>query len=468
MQLERLLAGQRGRLPPPRLFHRRVEDRGAGAQRAEERRLLRVEHGVDVGRVAAQFRVQRGHRLDRGDAQLVQVTLARGPAAALAAGQHAEVPDAAAQDPAQHVAAALVARQHAVIDEHDRRADVVRDDLERGVGPLVRAVPLLGELGRAVQDLPGGVDLVNVVDALQDGRHPLQAHPGVDVAERQRAGDVEVGLAAHRAELVLHEDQVPDLQVAVLVRFRAALLAVVQAPVVVDLRARAARARDTHAPVVVGQAATLDPVLGDLDHIPPDRVRLLVVVQHGGPEPVLGEAEPAVMLGPGQQLPGVRDRHVLEVVAERPVAEHLEERGVPAGPADFLDVEGPHALLHVRRAPERRGLLAEQVRLERLHPGDDEQHRGIVGHQAGRGHDRVPVLLEVSQEAARNLCRLHQRPSFTFSMRPRGRPLVPAVPGAPVAAGALARLGPGSPCCRFIYRSMPSRTSRANRPAART
>ena len=330
------------------------------------------------------------------------------------------------------------------------------------------AVPLLGELGRAVQDLPGGVDLVDVVDALQDGRHPLQAHPGVDVAERQRARDVEVGLAAHRAELVLHEDEVPHLQVAVLVRFRAAVPAVLRAAVVVDLRAGAAGTGDPHAPVVVSQAAALDPALRELDHIPPDLVGLHVLGQDGGPEPVLREAEPAVVLGPGQQLPGVRDRHVLEVVAERPVAQHLEERRVPGGPADFLDVEGPHALLHVRRPLERRGLLAEQVRLERLHPGDDEQHRRIVGHQAGRGDDRVPVLLEISQEAARDLCRLHQRPSFTFSTRPRGRPLVPVVPGAPVALGSLARLGPGWPCCRFIYRSMPSRTSRANRPAALT
>ena len=385
VQLERLLTGQPDGLLAPGLLHRRVEDRGAGAQRAEERRLLRVQHGVDVGRVAAQLWVQRRHRLDGGLTELVQeVLVAAGAAAAaapLAAGQHAQVADAAAQDPPQHVAAALVAGQHPVLDQHDRGTHVVGHDLQRDVGSLVDAVALLGELGRAVQDLVGGVDLVDVVDALQDGRHPLQAHPGVHVAERQRAPDVEVGLAADRAQLVLHEDQVPDLQVAVLVRLRAALLAVLDAAVVVDLRARAAGAGHAHVPVVVGQAAALDAVLGQLDHVAPDRVGLVVVVQHRGPQPVLGEAEPAVVLGAGQQLPGVRDGHVLEVVAERPVAEHLEEGGVPGRPADLFDVTGAHALLHVGGTLVGRRLLAEQVRLERLHPGDDEQHRRVVGDQ---------------------------------------------------------------------------------------
>ena len=58
-----------------------------------------------------------------------------------------------------------------------------------------RPYSLLGQLGRAVEHLPHGVDLVDVVDALQQRGHPLQAHAGVDVAGRQLAQDVEVLLA---------------------------------------------------------------------------------------------------------------------------------------------------------------------------------------------------------------------------------------------------------------------------------
>ena len=277
-------------------------------------------------------------------------------------------------------------------------------------------------------------------------------------------------LARNLAQLVLHEDQVPDLQEAVLVGLRAAVAAVVGPAVVVDLRARPARAGHAHVPVVVGQAAGLDPVFGQADLVPPDRERLVVAVQDRGPQLALREPEAAVGLGLGQQLPGVPDRAFLEVVAERPVAEHLEERGVPGGLADLLDVQRAHALLHVGHPPVRRRLLAEQVRLERLHARDDEQHRGIIGDQGGRRHDGVPLLLEIGKEAAGDLCRLHQRPSLgrgsSLVWSLTGRSRAGSRPGAPRASRA-PRVEPAGAECRAIYSSMPSRTSRVNRNVSR-
>jgi hypothetical protein len=46
----------------------------------------------------------------------------------------------AAHDPAQHIAAALVRRQHAVGDQEGGRAQMVGDDAERGDGLLGRPV----------------------------------------------------------------------------------------------------------------------------------------------------------------------------------------------------------------------------------------------------------------------------------------------------------------------------------------
>ena len=409
VELERLRAGQHRGVLAPGLLDRDVEDRGSGAQRPGERRLFRVDDRVDASRVPAQLGELVPHHVDGHRGQLVHEAGGRGrAAAALRAGQQAQVADGAAQQPPQHVAAALVRRLHSVLDQHDRGADVVGDDAQRDVVALVPAVLLLGELGRLLQDLVGGVDLVDVVDALQDGRHPLQAHAGVDVLERERSLHVEVVLGADLRQHVLHEDQVPYLQVPVLVRLRPALDAVLGAAVVVDLRARAARARDAHVPVVVLEAAALDPGLGHADLVPPDRVGLVVAVQHGGPQLLLGEAEAAVLLRLGEQLPGPADRVFLEVVAERPVAEHLEERRVPGGLADLFDVQRADDLLHVSDPLPRRGLLAEQVGLERLHSGDHEQQRGIVGDEAGRRHDGVSARLEVRQETAGDLCRLHQ------------------------------------------------------------
>ena len=45
-------------------------------------------------------------------------------------------------------------------------------------------------------------------------------------------------------------------------------------------------------------------------------------------------------------------------------------------------------------------------------PAMTNSTRGVIGDQAGRRHDGVPLLLEVGKEAAGDLCRLHQWPSL--------------------------------------------------------
>ena len=52
------------------------------------------------------------------------------------------------------------------------------------------------------------------------------------------------------------------------------------------------------------------------------------------------------------------------------------------GVADLLDVGRAEALLHVGEARRGRLLAAEEVGLERLHPGGREQHRGVVRRRA--------------------------------------------------------------------------------------
>src|SRR5580704_2061994 len=213
-------------------------------------------------------------------------------AAALGTGQQPQLLHAASQDPAQDVAATLVGRNHAVSHQHDGGPDVVSHYAQRDIGPIVDAVTSLGQLGRSLEHLPHGVDLVDIVDALEQRSHPLHAHAGVDIARRQVTDHIEVHLGPDGAELVLHEDEVPDLEVPVLVGLGAALAAVLGTTVVVDLRARAARPWHAHVPVVVGQAAALDPALRHADHVVPELGRLVVLVQHGDPQPALGEAEP--------------------------------------------------------------------------------------------------------------------------------------------------------------------------------
>ena len=96
------------------------------------------------------------------------------------------------------------------------------------------------------------------------------------------------------------------------------------------------------------------------------RLGLVVGLVDRDPEPVGVEPEHL-----GEELPRERDRLGLEVVAEAEVAQHLEEAEVAVRAADVVEVvvlaAGAHALLHRRRPPVRRRLVADEVRLERHH-----------------------------------------------------------------------------------------------------
>src|SRR6202020_3391419 len=102
------------------------------------------------------------------------------------------------------------------------------------------------------------------------------------------------------------------LQVAVLVGDRAAFAPVVGSPVVIDLRAGTAGAGHAHGPVVVRHPPALNAALRHADHVPPDAGRLIVVVVHGGPQPLLGEPETTVPFRRGEQFPREGDGLLLE------------------------------------------------------------------------------------------------------------------------------------------------------------
>ena len=198
------------------------------------------------------------------------------------------------------------------------------------------------------------VGLVHVLDVLQDHREAFHAEAGVDVLLGQFAGDVEVDLGADVVDLVLHEHEVPDFDVAVLVRDGAALDAVGGAAVVVDLGAGAGRAGLAGGPVVVRLAHPLDPLGGHAGVLEPELLGFVVLFVDGHPEAFRRQAVAAVVNARGEQFPGELDGVFLEVVAEGEVAAHLEEGAVAGGLADFLDVAGADALLHAGGAVVRR------------------------------------------------------------------------------------------------------------------
>ncbi len=399
VQLERLVAGEHRAARPLGLRGRQVEDPRAAGERGEEGVLLVAHHGPDAVELGDQLGVGRAHRVAHDGRELRQHRLADA--------EQAHGADDAAQQPAQHVAARLVARGHAVADQHHAAARVVRDDPEPHVVDRVGAVAAAGHLLRLGDHRADEVGLVDVVDVLEQERDALYPQPGVDVLGGQLTDRRVVLLRGQLAALVLHEDEVPDLEVAVLVDDRAAVLAELRAAVVVDLRAGAAGTGHAHVPVVVVTAAALDALVGQAGDLAPQLDGLVVGLVDGDPDALGVEAVAALGLAAGDQLPRVLDRAGLEVVAEGEVPGHLEERVVPGGLADLVDVAGAHALLHAGRARVRRRLLAEEVRLELHHPRVDEQQVRVVEDERRAGHERVPRVREVVEEALADLVCLH-------------------------------------------------------------
>ena len=220
-------------------------------------------------------------------------------------------------------------------------ANVVRDHLERVAAQILRA----GFARRRLDEVLKEIDVVVRVHALHHGGNTLEPHAGIDRRFRQR-----MQLAVLVA-VVLHEDEVPDLDEAVTVGiFRARRSAFDLGTVVVEnLRARTAGARVAHLPEVVHRRNAGDALCRYADLVQPDVRGLVVLRVHGDPE-LLGRNLQFV----DEKLPRVLDRVTFKVVTEAEIAEHLEERVMPRRVAHVLQIvvlaAGAQAALAARRA----------------------------------------------------------------------------------------------------------------------
>ena len=129
-------------------------------------------------------------------------------------------------------------------------------------------------------------------------------------------------------------------------------------------------------------------------------MRLIVGVEDRDGQPLRREAELA-----RQQRPGVDDRLFLEIVAEREIAQHFEERVVARGVADIVEVvvlaTGADAFLAAGGCLVRLRFEAGEDVLERHHAGVDEhQGRVVVRDQRRRRYPDMALLLEKIEKPA--------------------------------------------------------------------
>ena len=175
-------------------------------------------------------------------------------------------------------------------------------------------------------------------------------------------------------------------------------------PVIVEnLRARPAGAGVAHRPEIVACRDADDPLLGEPGDLPPQIERFVIVVIDGDGE--LFRRQPQVAR---QQAPCEFDRVVLEIVAERKVAQHFEERVVARRIADIVEIvvlaARAHAFLRRRRPVVGTLLDAGEDVLELHHPGVGEHERRVVArHERARRHDVMSVLGEELEEVRSNV-----------------------------------------------------------------
>ena len=272
-------------------------------------------------------------------------------------------------------------------------------DYAQGVGGIV-----VFAVAPAAHALGGGdkrreqVGFVAGIHPLHDAREALEPH------SRIHAWRGQVGSGAVQMVVELHEDEVPQLDIAVAcvavgqgvfavgnaVGGEAAML---RSVVVMELGAGSARPFVAGgAPPVFIVAVSVNAVGGDAFGFP-QLAGFVVRIVDGG-----GEFFERDAVAFGHKLNCEVHRAALEVFADAEVAEHLEQR-VVGGVADLFDVGRAEALLRSGQPAVGRLRLAGEVRLELHHAGAREKQRRIAHRDERRaGESAVSARLEVTQK----------------------------------------------------------------------
>ena len=244
VQSKRRLSGQRRRSAAAQGGEFLLEQGEPRRQRVRKTGFLPADDVADVGTPVAQFRVCVAQQIGHAVGHLREERSVEPEQPAVAQG--------AAHDAAQHVAAALVGRHHAVGNGERRGPGVVGNDPKGNVSFRGVAVPRGRQPFGEPDDVAQQVGIVVARHVLQHRDDALQAHPGVHVGCGQRV-ERPVGVA-----VVLDEDQIPEFDEArtagvdlAAVAGRVAIRTRLRAAVDVNLRARAARAGLAHFPEIV-------------------------------------------------------------------------------------------------------------------------------------------------------------------------------------------------------------------------
>ena len=316
--------------------------------------LLGLHDPLDLGGMLDQLGEGAGDLLDHDRRQPVDVrepdpvALLHGPA----------------DEPADDVAAPLVRRRDPLGDQEHHRATVVGEHAMRLRRLLGVAVGDAGLLGDPAHDRLVAVGVEDRADVLQQHGAALEPEARVDVLLRQRRQRAVGG------EVVLHEDEVPELEDSARSARSSGRRSGRRSRTAARGRrrsrstARTGRCRRPARSSRSAAARRCARAAGRRRSQPWTATSSSPRPSSGSPANTVAQsrsgAKPMCSVT-NSQANGIAS--VLEVVAEREVAEHLEERGVPRGRADVVEVgvlaAGAH---HLLRGDDARGRAAARHR----------------------------------------------------------------------------------------------------------
>ena len=417
-------------LPCAEFGERIAEQARTGIERACELRLFALDPFKDRRLSIAQVWVGGAHDRDNFARNRTEKRLGDAEESCMA--------HRAADDAAQDVATPLIPRSHPVGEQEGDGARVIGNHLIAEALRVKLGHRVLRDLAHRRVDRQEEVGVVVGEHLLRDAGEALQAHAGIDALER------EFGASAIRVLLVLHEDEIPHLEPT-----RAVLRVVwetvgaareICATIEVNLGAGAAWARLRHAPEVrivplVNVAPACQSIGGNADLLQPDVGRLVVIAVDRNGEAIGRDPDLD-----GEELPGPEDRIALEVVPERPGAEHLKEGVVSWRSANLLKVivlpGNTKAALVVDGAAIRAGLGATEELFELHHPRVREEEGGVAsGDERGARHLGVSARLKERHEPSPKVggaLRWDSRIAFHARSVPEGILALGSLPSLPI------------------------------------
>ena len=219
-----------------------------------------------------------------------------------------------------------------------------------------------------------------------------------------------------RVPVVLHEDQIPNLDDSVALAVRSIIAWDNGSLIKMDLRAWTAGTGVRHLPEIIFLIAPHN-TRGRNPDLSPQAIRFVVLSKGRHPKPIFGESDCL-----RKEFPSEHNRVFFEVISERKVPQHLEERVMAPGISDILQIVmlPPRAQTLLNRHGPRIGacVLPKKHPLELIHPGIGKEQGGIgLRQEGGTRHRLMPVFFEISDKGQPQLgctIRLHgPRPHFS-------------------------------------------------------